>query len=108
MAKQYSSFTKTVEKNEEPLLTSIDKTSLDDLMKQSTNKLEETDHSLKEKAPYLFKIKIRFSEALKMLNYVKSNGYTTASIFPGYNGVARECNEQLLIRDASERLNNKK
>lgn len=94
-------------KDDDFSLTPIDRSPLDVLIEKATNKLEKDAPSLREKQPYLFKIKILSSEALKMLNYVKSNGYTTASIFPGYDGVAKECAEQEVIKKAREKLKEK-
>ncbi|EEX28829.1 FRG domain-containing protein [Lactobacillus crispatus] len=48
----------------------------------------------------LYKIEMPISEAYKLLTFVNTNGYTTASLFPGYNGVASECNESEMINRA--------
>lgn len=92
------------DKKDNCLLTSIDRSPLDELISKATNKIEKIMPSLEQEDPYLIRIKILSSEVFKMLEYAKNNGYTTASVFPGYSGVARECEEQALIRKARQQL----
>lgn len=53
----------------------------------------------------LIKFELPIGEAYRAYKYVKSNGYTTASLFPGYEGAAKYSLEQAKIKDSDCFLN---
>ena len=52
----------------------------------------------------MYKFIIPKNECVNMYNYIHKMGYSAASLFPGYNGVAKEIHEKKILQEFTERL----